>query len=363
MVSRQQPDERAQALRTLLIEQVARAKIDVSSPRPTRRHLSAPARTAWVTGVVLVVVVALSALVLHARVSTPPPVAAPAPTPTSTAVPAPGQVLATMSSADGARQTRSVSPNGMALVVTSTCSGGGSLSISVPHDFDSSEGCEGLSKGSSGGGNMGTPGTVPVHVRASSPKTKWTVTITVSRPTYVTPTPIPTPTASDGSPAPYCTDADLTASYRSVEGRDKSAAPAGEIAFTNTGSEPCTLYGAPKIQYLDPSGDLIGRHANARTDQKGLAFKGVSPVTLKPNGHAYVQLDHYDLAYYTDNPDDGPCTPEAVTALRVDLSNTLAGPEQHGTLTVTTPPVEACKQPVLQLFNTDFVNYGMQSGQ
>lgn len=367
MASDRQSDDRTAVLRDLLIEQVARSTIDPVHRRAASRHLSASARTIWVTGVVLVIVVAVSALVLRGGLSSAPPVGGSLPTSSataaSTAVPAPGQVLATMSSADGVRQTRVVSPNGMSLVVMSSCSGGGSLSISVPHDFDSGEGCEGLSKSSSGGGNKGTAGSVPVHVRASSPKTKWTITITVSKPTYITPTPMPSPTASDGAPAPYCTDADLVASYRTVQGRDERTAPAGEIAFTNGGSGPCTLYGAPRIQFLDHSGDLIGRHANARTDQKGLAFKGVLPVTLEPGGHAYVELDYYDLAFYTDNPENGPCTPEAVTALRVDLSNALAGADQHGTLTVTTPSVEACKQPVLQLFNTDFVSYRMKEGQ
>jgi hypothetical protein len=88
-----------------------------------------------------------------------------------------GEVLARLSSADGATQTRRVAADGRDLVFDYTCEGAGTLAIHVPGDFDESDAC-GTGPGSVGKGNAVTHGTVQVRVRASDPQARWTITIT-----------------------------------------------------------------------------------------------------------------------------------------------------------------------------------------
>jgi hypothetical protein len=316
---------------------------------------------ALVTGIVAVLVVAVSLVALNLPMGHSAPAGSiatgprPSPTPTS------GQVLAVLSSDHGRKQTVEFAPEGMSFDVEYTCVGEGSLSISVPHNFTSGGGCN-SGQGSTGRpdhvgqSNKGTPGRTTITITASSDALKWKATIRAMQPTFTAPKPIATPTTSAGLASHYCSKGDLTAGYRTVRGISRDTTT-GEIALTNIGETTCFLYGQPQLQFLGADGGLIGRHSNARTDQRGIEFHGMPPVELEPGHSAYIEVDASNPGLLKDKPTDARCPTTTSTAMRLSLATTLAGPAQSGTITVRTAAISACTNDTLQLFNTIYLSY------
>ncbi|GAA4755102.1 hypothetical protein GCM10025783_30310 [Amnibacterium soli] len=95
---------------------------------------------------------------------------------TQTTLPTPGQVLATISSTDGRKQTRTITPNGVPLEILYRCTGDGQIAVVIPRGPAlNSMRCDGPMTASS---PTGVPGSVPVTVSATG-SAKWTVTVRV----------------------------------------------------------------------------------------------------------------------------------------------------------------------------------------
>jgi hypothetical protein len=368
----QTSNDRDEALRRLLVREAdasplprhveaGRAPEPPPSTGPNRR------RVAIVTSIVAVLVVAVSVVALTLPTHRRAPAGSTSADPRPSSSPTVGQVLAVLSSDDGRKQTRSFAPMGMSFNVEYTCVGDGTLSISVPHNFTSGAACS-SGHGSAGRpndvgrGNKGTAGTTTITISASNDALKWKATITAVKPTFTIPQPIATPTTSAGRAARYCTSRDLAARYRSVRWLGGSSdGDQGEIALRNTSGTACFLYGQPQLQFLDATGRPIGRHSNARTDQRGIEFRGIPTVELDPGHLAYVELDASNPTLLKDKPTDATCPTMTSTAMRLSLATTLAGPSQRGTITIRTSAIRACTNDTLQLFNTIYLGYKARS--
>jgi hypothetical protein len=359
--------DRDDALRALLVRQVeesgprlrAPQLLTVPQPRPAEPSRR---RTLLVTVVVAIAVVLASAAALTVR----PPVSGGTATGSASAVatptgsPTPGQVLAVLTSDDGPKQTRTIHPEGLALRITTSCTGSGTFAISVHGDSEESGSCGG--EGSSEG-NKGMAGSTTVRVTASDKRAVWRVTITAIAETYVTPTPVATATAADGAAIPFCTSSDLAARFSPLRlSSEVTEAEGGQLVLTNTSASRCALAGYPRLQFLDRAGQLLGRHSNGGSDQRSSTAKGIRPVIVAPGHRAYVQLNYYNRRYFQQNR-DSTCAFTDSTAMRVDLANSFAGPGQHGVLVVRTPVIHACENSTLQLFDTVFVDYPAVPGK
>jgi hypothetical protein len=129
---------------------------------------------------------------------------------------------------------------------------------------------------------------------SGSPATPTTPPATSSSPTPP-PTPTTTPTASTdpNAPAGQCADGALAVSVEQVD------AGAGSISynvvFTNTGSSPCELRGAPGVSVVDASGAELGQPA-AQVDDD-------APATVSVAAGASVTAP---LQATNIDPDGGP---------------------------------------------------------
>lgn len=129
---------------------------------------------------------------------------------------------------------------------------------------------------------------------AGSPATPTTPPATSSSPTP-SPTPTSTPTASTdpNAPAGQCADSALSVSVEQID------AGAGSISysvvFTNTGSAPCELRGAPGVSVVDASGTELGPPAEQVDDD--------APATVGVAAGASVSAP---LQATNIDPDGGP---------------------------------------------------------
>lgn len=101
-----------------------------------------------------------------------------APDPTRTR-PTPGQILDSLSSADGRDQTTTVQANGSALTVEYGCTGSGTMTVTIGNGPGfSNDQCTGLATVRSG---AAVKGSSPVTVRSTGDVT-WTATVTATKP-------------------------------------------------------------------------------------------------------------------------------------------------------------------------------------
>ena len=358
--------DRDEALRRLLV----RAADASPAPRHIRTGGAADAtpstaqngrRVALVTAIVAVLVIAVSVVALTHPTGHSAPAESTTTNPRPSSTPTAGQVLAILAS-DGKRaQTATFAPDGMSFTVEYTCVGEGDLTISVPHNFTSGGACV---QGSTtrpnrtGGSNKGTAGSTTITFTASNDAVKWKATIRALAPTFTEPEPIATPTTSAGVAARYCGSSDLIARYRTVQWLGgPTPGDAGEISLANSSATTCFLYGQPQLQFVDSAGHLIGRHSNARTDQRGIEFREIPPVELAPGHVAYIEVDASAPILLKDKAADPTCPTTVSTAMRISLATTLAGTARHGTITVRTAAIHACTNDTLQLFNTIYLGY------
>jgi hypothetical protein len=359
MVSSPSLARRDEALRELLVEQADASRANAGTGRasgvgssgwtPSWTRSDRPALLATVAVVVLVLAASIAALGLVPALRGASPAdsfSGPRPEPTIT-----GRVLGTWSSDEKPPVHARFDTHGLALAVIITCSGKGSLFVSIPHEGDESGGCGGVSTSV---GNKAHSSPAYLTVRPTG-HVRWTVTVKGVRETYVTPMPVATARAADGAAVPFCAPADLSVSYglRTLEGAVPRSRT-GQLTFTNTGPSRCALAGYPTIHAL-AGGKAVGHHANDWIDERSSIEHGLKPVLLAPGGHAYVQLGTTPAAQT-----DQPCRPATSSALRVELANRLAGPGQAGALDVRVPSFAACANPkALQLFRTVFLDYGL----
>lgn len=355
-MAREQRGERDAALRALLVEQV---RIPAAGS-PDRRDRT---RVGVISGVVLVLVVALSIVAIHLAGGTRTlPADGGLPTPTEP----PGVVLGRFSSADGPNQTHVVHPDGMALAESFECRGDGAYSVSLSHDsdFSSPDSCTG---GNGGSGNKGHQDDVTVRIR-TTPNMRWTLVVSGIPETYVTPQPVPSPTTSGGAAAAFCTAADLDAEYQPRKAPDGvTEAGEGEIALTNRTERICALVGWPMVRFVDDDDTVLGHHTMAAIDERSSTEHGLEPVILQPGDTTWTQVGYYLPNYYSEN-ESGPCEARTVHALRIDLANSFAGPAQTGKLVMPTKSITACLNGPWgtdgkygQISATVFVDYSLKS--
>jgi Protein of unknown function (DUF4232) len=361
MVSESSVSRRDQALRDVLVEvadvggRVASAHdLDVAPARPPRPPRDRRPLVATVVVLVLVLIASIGALQLAPTLRSAPPAESTSPRPTPAAIDqviASGRLLGVWTSDERAPVHAPFATHGLALAVIITCSGHGTLFVSIPHGSDEGGDCSGPS---SSVGNKAHASPAFLTVRATG-HISWKVTIKGVKETYVTPRPVTTARAADGEAVPLCTARTLSVSHGiRTETDARPHRKTEQLTFTNTGSARCALAGYPKLQFL-ASGRPIGHPSNAQIDEKSSMDKGLRPVVLQPGGRAYVQM-----AVSPSTRTDLPCRPTTTTTLRISLANRLAGAAQSGTLLVRVPPVGACTNPkALQLFGTVFVDYGL----
>lgn len=364
-----EPEEtdRDAAVRTMLVERVARPK-----EAPAMRLAPARMRSGLVTAVVLVVIVAVSVIAVRFGSDRSAPAqggvtSAPANMERATPklrIPA-GKLLGRYSSADGPNQTHTIHPNGLAIATSYVCTGPGKFFFGVTHDGDESgfPSCDG---GGGGSGNKGIAGDTTVTIRTATAM-KWTFVVVGIPETYVTPQPVLTPVDSSGATVPFCTAADLTAKYETVKlPSEVTEAAGGQLVFTNTSDSTCALAGQPAVHFVD-QGTALGRAAGERTDERMSKEKGLKPVIVPAGGKAYSQLDFYLPNYYPANEVDA-CAVLKVHTMRIDLANSFAGAAQQGTFDVETPTITGCTNSPWgiygkygQLSTTIFVGYSYSS--
>ncbi|CAG6398562.1 DUF4232 domain-containing protein [Streptomyces cocklensis] len=116
---------------------------------------------------------------------------------------------------------------------------------------------------------------------APTPTEAPSVTATSTPAPATTATASPAATAATGSTVPGCTTSHLKVTVQS------NGSGAGSsfftLAFQNTGSSPCTLFGYPGVSFVKAGNVQLGKAA-ARTP----ASKAT--VTLIPNAHAFADL-------------------------------------------------------------------------
>lgn len=380
-------DDRDAAVRAMLVEQVERSAEQppsladaLRSPGLGRARMGLMA--AVVSGVVLVLVIVLSAVAIQIGGGRGAPAHSGAPsisasdgrtTPTPSAsdgipdVEAPaGVLLGRYTSADGPNQTHVIHPNGLALSVRYACTGKGAYFFGISHDSEDSGdgGC-----GAGGGyGDKGHTGALTVTIRTAKAM-RWTFVVVGIPETYVTPRPVLTPTDAAGAVVRFCTDADLAVRYEPVRGpTGVTEVAGGQLVLTNTSSGGCALAGHPKVRFLDGSTPL-GHHTMDAVDQRSSEKQGLVPVILAPGGKAYSQIGWYLPNFYVPN-EEGPCQARTVHALRVDLGNRLAGAAQQGSFDVPIGTATACLNgphgtngKYGQLSSTVFVDYSAEPGE
>lgn len=132
-----------------------------------------------------------------------------------------------------------------------------------------------------------------------------------------------TTTAAAGTAA--CRTSSLALTFGSPNG--SAGAVHYTLAFRNTGSTPCTLYGYPGVSFLDGSGSQIGQPAQRQ---------GTTPttVTIAPGSSAYSSVAVTD-------PGIPPCSGSAAAA------QVLVFPpgETHAATLATPSGMQVCSSP------------------
>lgn len=124
-----------------------------------------------------------------------------------------------------------------------------------------------------------------------------------------TPTPTPTPT-DPNAPAGQCADSALEVTVEPSPEGGSAGHTNSIVVFTNTGSGPCELRGAPGVSVIDSSGAQIGVPA----DQ--VEVDAPPTITLAPGGTAVAALQSVNIG-----SDGGPlgasCPTVSAAAYRV----------------------------------------------
>ncbi|WP_111720655.1 DUF4232 domain-containing protein [Homoserinimonas sp. OAct 916] len=166
---------------------------------------------------------------------------------------------------------------------------------------------------------------------ASSPAPAPTTTVTRAPPE--TTAPLPSPSVAPNAPAGQCLNENLALSLGQPDGAAGSEYV--DIIFTNTGSEPCALRGAPGVSVV---GGGNGSQIGAAAEQTEPA--NPPTIQLAPSGTAKATLKSVNIG-----TDGGPladqCTVTTGDGYRV------YPPHSFDSVFVASPGVPACSNTVV----------------